>query len=135
MDVNEDNLIKFRDIHFCSIQKQTPDLAMPARECLKEIQGILEIEVLAPLHINVSYDIRHITLEEIEFVLKELGFHLDGTLLSTLKRALYHYTEETLRANMGIEPGKENMQVYINRYQRLPHGCRDQRPEHWRSYL
>ncbi len=135
MDGYDDSLIKFREIHFCSFQKPTPDFALPASECLKELQGILEIEALDPLQLTVSYDIRHITLEEIEFVLRELGFHLDGTLLTALKRALHYYTEETQRANMGIEPGKENMHVYINRYQRLPHGCRDQRPEHWRSYL
>ena len=135
MDDNVDILIKHREIGFCSFHKQEPDLASSAGEVLKELNGILEIEPLAPLLLNIRYDIRYITLEEIEYVLRELGFHLDGSLLTTLKRALYHYTEETLRANMGIEPGKENMQVYINRYQRLPHGCRDQRPEHWRSYL
>ena len=135
MDSNEDSLIKHREIRFCSFKKEEPDLAQSACEVLKELSGILEIEPQGSLLLNVTYDVRHITLEEIEYVLMELGFHLDGALLTTLKRALYHYTEETLRANMGIEPGQENMHVYINRYQRLRHGCRDQRPEHWRSYL
>jgi len=25
--------------------------------------------------------------------------------------------------------------MYINRYERASHGCRDQRPPHWRKYL
>ena len=73
----------------------------------------------------------------IEDSLVELGFHLDNSLLYKLKRSLYHYTDETQRSNMGCcsDQCQCTREVFINRYQRLMHGCRDSRPRYWREYL
>ena len=50
----------------------------------------------------VVYDLRRITLQRIENALSELGYHLDNSLLCKLKRALFHYAEETQRENLAI---------------------------------
>ena len=84
----------------------------------------------------VRYDITVVTLNILEEVLVELGFHLDNSLMYKLKRALYAYTEETQRANLGLEGEScADRKVFIQNYLRRRHGCRDDRPEHWRGYL
>jgi hypothetical protein len=54
-----------------------------------------------------------------------------------MRRALVHYTEQTQRMNMGCDRGDPNctVKVFISRYQQREHGCRDDRPQHWRRYL
>ena len=54
-----------------------------------------------------------------------------------MKRALYYYTETTLRANCGCPQGTSNCtkKVFALHYQQRDHSCRDHRPEHWRRYL
>jgi hypothetical protein len=68
-------------------------------------------------------------------LLTEVGFHLAGDLIYRLKRALFHYTEEVQCANLGAAPnGAKTRQVFIERYHRLNHDCKDQRPNIWRHY-
>jgi len=86
--------------------------------------------------LHVRYDVRIITLQMIEEGLTELGYHLDNSLLVRLKRALFYYTEEIERENLGVAKSSGvTPQVFIHRYQKICHGCRDHRPEYWRNYL
>ncbi|MDH5571711.1 MAG: hypothetical protein OEY89_08100, partial [Gammaproteobacteria bacterium] len=93
--------------------------------------------LITPLHLNIKYDIQFLTLSIIEDSLIELGFHLDNSLMLQLKRALYKYTEETERANLGCgySQDQSTRDIFIHRYQKQNHGCRDTRPKHWRDYL
>lgn len=128
-------LVKHREIRFCRLHPDSTQ-AHSASLLLSDIEGIHLVQPLGPHLLHVSYDISRITLVIIEGALNELGYHLDNSLMLKLKRALYYYTEETQRANLGLEevccPDK---QMFINRYLRRRHGCRDERPEHWRNYL
>jgi len=111
--------------------------ARTASQMLVDLDGIEFAEVINEIHLIIRYDLRYFTLSDIEELLTTVGFHLDNTLLIKLKRALYRYTEDTERANLGCPEGQANCtrEVFINRYQQLPHGCRDKRPNHWRDYL
>lgn len=111
--------------------------ARTASQMLIDLDGIHLAEAVSEIHLIIRYDLRYFTLVDIEELLTTVGFHLDNTLLIKLKRALYRYTEETERANLGCPEGQVNCtrEVFINRYQQLPHGCRDKRPNHWRDYL
>ena len=72
----------------------------------------------------------------LETVLIRLGYHLDNRLIHRMKRALYRYSEETQRANLGVSENTDNTtQVFVKRYSINHHGCRDKRPDHWRKYL
>lgn len=128
--------IKQRDIIFQSVH-QDENQAHTAGQMLSDIQGIHHVEAITQLHLIIRYDLRLFTLTDIEDLLNTVGFHLDNNLLVKIKRALYSYTEETERANMGYIQGQSNntREVFINRYKQLPHGCRDKRPHHWRNYL
>lgn len=135
MEREMNGLIKHREIRF---SRWSPDTMQAHSAChvLHDVEGIHHVQPLESHLLQISYDVSHISLSIIDEVLVELGFHLDNSLLHKLKRALYYYTDETQRANLGLEgaccPDK---QMFINRYLRRQHGCRDERPEHWRNYL
>jgi hypothetical protein len=131
-DINE--LIKHREIRFRTFNPHLKQ-AYSATLLLNGLDGIHRVHPASDDILQVSYDVTLLTLKLLEDALYEVGFHLDNSLMSKFKRALYYYTEETQRANLGIdEEAGTNMQVFINRYQKLRHGCRDDRPAHWRAY-
>jgi hypothetical protein len=127
---------KQRDIIFHPLHADE-DQALTACQMLSDIEGIFLADKISPTHLIIRYDLRFFMLSDIEDLLVTVGFHLDNNLLIKIKRALYRYTEETERGNMGCPPGQSNCtrEVFINRYKQLPHGCRDKRPAHWRNYL
>lgn len=129
-------LIRTREIDFYPLHPD-PNQAQSASHLLEGIDGIECVRVFPPVRIEVRYDLTMVTLQEIELALMEVGFHLDNNLFAKLRRALYYYTEETLRANLGMTQGqgKSTRDVFVKNYQSRPHGCRDERPDHWRSYL
>lgn len=136
MRTNPDNPLKVREISFCPLHPD-PNQAGTATQLLRDCEGILQVERLDDTQLRVTYDIHLTTLAAIEVLLEDFGFHLDNSLLSRMRRALIEYTEETQRINIGCERGEHNctVKIFINRYQHRTHGCRDDRPQHWRRYL
>ena len=130
------NFTKQRDVMFNPLHDDE-NQASTASQMLIDLDGVVLADAISETHLIVRYDLRYFTLVDIEELLQTVGFHLDNNLLIKLKRALYQYTEETERANLGCLEGQSNStrEVFINRYQKLPHGCRDTRPDHWRNYL
>ncbi|GAB6043414.1 hypothetical protein [Endothiovibrio diazotrophicus] len=128
--------IKQREICFAALHPD-PNQAHTALLLLDGIEGMESVRLIGERCIGVRYDLRHLSLQVIEEMLSELGFHLETNLLTKLKRALYYYTEETECANRGCQMPQPaaTREIFINRYQHLPHGCRDPRPEYWRRYL
>ncbi len=132
MEQDPTSLIKHREVQFCILRPD--DQAQAAALLLEGVDGVLYARAVSRHLLLVGYDVTQITLHVIDQALTELGFHLASNLLSKLKRALYYYTEETQRQNIGLGNADTSVQVFINRYQRIRHGCRDFRPEHWRRY-
>lgn len=136
MDISDDDRYKHRQIAFDPLHPHSDQAEMAAR-FLVDVDGVLRCQASTPLLLQVRYDLLKTTLEEIEDALRELGMHLDGALMLRLRRAMHHYMEDTQRANWGCSQGEHNCtkKVFAQRYQVLEHGCRDDRPEHWRRYL
>lgn len=134
MYADAEELYKSRIIQFCRFHPG-PDQAHLAALWLKDVAGIQNARRLTPHALSVVYDLRRVTLQGLEQALLELGYHLDNSLLCKLKRALFHYTEETQRENLAATQEGQALQqeVFVNRYQQLPHGCRDPRPEYLRE--
>ncbi|VAW61555.1 hypothetical protein MNBD_GAMMA08-1443 [hydrothermal vent metagenome] len=131
----EEDLIKRRELRFCHLHPN-PNQARSTLLLLADTTGVLDVTLADELCLYITYDVRHLTLDAIEKVLIRLGYHLDNRLLYRMKRALYNYSEETQRANLGVSENTDTTtQVFINRYANNYHGCRDKRPEHWRKYL
>lgn len=136
MDHETHSLIKHREVRFCSLHPDKTQ-AHSASLLLADLEGVHRVVPVDPHALQVSYDVTRLTLHLIETALDELGYHLDNSLMVKLKRALYHYTEETQRANLGLDghQAPRDVKVFVQRYEKLRHGCRDERPEHWRNYL
>ena len=130
------DLVKHRDIHFAELHPD-PNQASTAADLLVNVSGILKTDPLSPTLLQVEYALMEVSLEQIETGLTAMGLHIDNRLLYRLKRALYYYTEETERANLGCTrtDTKCTRQIFADRYQRMNHQLRDNRPEHWRKYL
>ena len=136
MNANVADAIKHREIWFRGPHAD-PNQAQTATLVLSDVEGVLQVIPRRPELIHVTYDVRFITLQVIDGLLAELGFHLDNNLLMKLRRALYYYTEEAQQDVLGCKRGRGNctQAVFINRYRQIEHGCRDLRPDHWRRYL
>jgi hypothetical protein len=130
------DLVKHRDIHFVKLHPD-PNQAETARHLLADIDGIISATPMSEIHLRVSYQLMVISLEQIERGLTAMGLHIDNRLLYRLMRALHYYTEDTERVNLGCTrtDARCTRQIFADRYQRMDHGLRDQRPEHWRKYL
>lgn len=126
---------KTREVSFDALHPD-PNQAQSALWWLAGVPGFLHGTVLGPQRLLLHYDVQHLTLTMIETALSELGFHLDNSLLCKLRRALYAYCEENERAHLGLTTTTKDFTraVFIEHYQHKPHGCRDERPAHWREY-
>ncbi|MCF6337653.1 MAG: hypothetical protein L3J84_06835 [Gammaproteobacteria bacterium] len=135
MDSLTTNFIKTREIHFSNVDPASND----AREALRLLLDTPSIENVRALNndcIQVSYDLRQVTLKTLEAALVEVGFHLDNSLLIKMKRSLFYYTEETQLMNLGHQhdQASSTLDIFVNCYHQRKHGCRDRRPEYLRHY-
>jgi uncharacterized protein YjeT (DUF2065 family) len=125
--------IGFRDPH------PDPRQAQTALVLLAEVEGIVHASIPDPARnsVRISYDLSRICLRVVEALLMELGFHLDNSLLSRLKRSLYYYTEENEMQTLLIRDDQDHStrEIFMRCYRCKTHGCRDERPAHWRNYL
>ena len=135
MAVLIEDLKKRRDIHFGEPHPD-PRQAHSAAVMLRDVRGVMETNPHTVTILRVVYDIRHITLRDLEGALTEVGFHLDNSLICKLRRTIWYYADDTDRANLGCEQGTSNCtrRIFVARYGERQHGCRDERPQHWRRY-
>jgi LmbE family N-acetylglucosaminyl deacetylase len=133
---DQEQLIKQREICFHLFHPDHHQVKT-AVKLLTGLDGIEQVAALDEQCMMVRYDIRQWTLQLIDETLTELGFHIRLDLLARIKRALYYYTEDVQRENLGCSKGQSNCtrEVFIKRYESIRHGCRDERPDHWRRYL
>lgn len=126
---------KIREINFDALHPD-PNQAQSALWWLSGIPGFIHGTVLGPLRLQLHYDVQQLTLAMVESALAELGFHLDNSFLCKLRRALYYYCEENERMHLGLKTTTKDFTraVFTKHHQDKPHGCRDQRPAHWREY-
>jgi len=136
MDIPSVDRVKHRLIPFSELHPDK-NQARTAATFLADVEGILRAEPISPIALRVSYDVLQTTLLQIEETIHDIGLHLDRNLMYRLMSALWHYTEETQRANCGCPRGESNCtrKIFAQRYERRDHTCRDHKPEHWRRYL
>lgn len=131
----ERDIVKRREIRFQGPHGDAQQ-SRSAQMLLEGADGIIELQAPTPELLVVTYDVRFLTLEHIEGALAEVGFHLDNSLVAKLRRALWYYTDETQRELLGCKGNPScTARIFVNCYERSAHGCRDERPRHWRRYL
>lgn len=125
---------KERSIQF---SKFPPGQVPEASDYLNRIEHIAAEPHVEERAVDVAYDLREHSLEEIESALQDKGFHLDSTLLSKLVRALIYYVEETQLHNLDApeRPLKKSQnEAYTHAWEQHPHGDHDDTPPEWREY-
>lgn len=135
MTTTSSDRIKHRLIPFSALHPDD-NQARTAAVHLAELEGVHAAAPLSAILLKVSYDVLAMTLRDIEEAIDGLGLHLDRNLMYRIKSALYHYTEETQRANCGCARGETNCtkKVFAQRFEKRDHTCRDHKPDHWRRY-
>ena len=126
--------LKHRSIRICP-SPDYPDAVTSAAELLKDVKGVLNVRIISPERLVVSYNVRRITLQVIEALLTEFGFKLQTTLLCRLMRSFCYYIEDNECSNPIHDQAECTRDAFITHYIRRPHGCRDHRPEYLRRYL
>ena len=123
------DIIKNREIHF---RLSTPDQASNARKILGDVPGIECIQTATPGCLQIRYSVEKFTLQMIESALREAGFELVDNLVIRLKRAIFSYCEDALRASIGIVE-TSNWHTPRPATSHLP--LQDPRPHDWRKFI
>ena len=125
-----DQLLKHREIHFSPLHPD-PNQARTAMLQLSDLEGVKAIHQLQPHRLYISYRVDQLTLQMIESALREVGFDLDDSLVNRLKRAVFSYCEDALRASIGVDEVNNGKTPTLT----LPrHTLQDPRPDDWRKY-
>lgn len=113
-----------------------PGQAQAAAALLGRVDGLKVRCEPDRLSLQVEYDLPEFTLQGIEEALIGHGFHLDGSLLSRLRRALIHYCEQVQCENQAAEGERcqKCRAIWVQAYEHHPHGDADETPEEWRAY-
>lgn len=126
------DLEKSREIVFHPLPSGQVERALALIEGL---EGLRVSRGNRPNTLVVRYHVCEYTLEGLESALASQGFHLDGSLMSKLRRALAHFCENVQRRNVAAnEPDIKSQQAFVKVYDRHLHGDRDETPEEWRDY-
>ena len=109
MDRARPEPIKHRDIGFRDPHPD-PQQTQSAARVLNAVEGIVHVSIPNPGRpsVHISYDLNCISLRLIEGLLGELGYHLDNSLMSKLKRALYNFTEENEIRALAMEDDQDH---------------------------
>ena len=83
MDIETPEFIKHRDIHFVELHPD-PNQAQTAALLLTDIEGVIHVTPITPRHLQVSYHLLNVSLEQIENGLTEMGLHIDNRLCQIL---------------------------------------------------
>jgi len=126
--------LKHRTVRICA-SPDDPDVIKAAAELLQNVKGVLDVRIVSPERLVVSYNVRRITMQVIEALLTEFGFTLQTSLFCRVMRSLCYYIEDIECSDPIHDQAECTRDAFITRYIRRPHGCRDHRPEYLRRYL
>lgn len=124
---------KHREIRLCKLKHwEVPE----AHALLATLPGLDVAPGTLPNGIAVWYEIADHSMEALEKLLADRGFHLENTLYCKLIRALVYFSEETQRRNLGQPERliKKSHDVYSKAWEHHPHGDHDETPPELREY-
>lgn len=127
------DLNKTREIVFHALPEGQAQRARDLLDGLDDIVASVPVEDGNVL--TIKYNVRNYSQEGLEKALAAQGFHLDGSLMQKLKRALVYFCEKVQRENLAINaPDVKSQQVFAQVYEHHMHGDKDETPEVWREY-
>ncbi|MGB5438884.1 MAG: hypothetical protein WBN57_03640 [Gammaproteobacteria bacterium] len=114
---------------------QDPASAESAAALLRDVKGVVGVSISGTDRLQVSYNVRQITLQIIEALLQEFGYKLHTSLFCRLMRSICYYIEDIECNNGKHDQADCTRDAFITRYLGREHGCRDHRPGYLRRYL
>jgi len=124
------DIIKCRNIRF-SYDVSDADHAEIARQLLADVSGIEMMTIIRSDCLRVRYDVRKLTLQMLESALREVGFDLDDSFTSRIKRSVCAYCEEAHRSSLHVdEVNHDHPSLNVSE-----HFTHDPRPNNWRNYV
>ena len=112
-----------------------PDETIRAAELLGGLDGMQVEPGSSANSLVIRYELRDYTMEGLEAALAAQGFHLDGSFVRRIERAIIHFTEETQLRNMRVPERliKKSQQVYSKAWDKHLHGDYDDTPQDLRQ--
>lgn len=115
--------------------KDEPEVLISARNLLRDVKGIHSVHSRSPDRLIVSYNVRQITLQIIEALLREFGYTLKAGFYCRFLRLVCYYIEDIECSHPVHDQAECTRDAFITHYLSKPHGCRDQRPDYSRRTL
>jgi hypothetical protein len=111
--------------------KRSGDASQAAEACvaLRGIKGVVDAHPVNHHRLQLTYSLEHLTFELIEELLKELGFYLDNSLFSYIRRNIYQYLEDTAREKIQVDEGKHSLMCQVD-----PQNLQDEPEKYWNNY-
>jgi len=123
-------LIHHRKVCLKKLQS-SPSQAEKACTALSSIRGMINADPISECRIKLSYSLEHLSFNLIEELLEELGFHLDRSLLPTIRRMVYQYLEDNAREHLSFEEGEDEQNLVC----KIDHPVSHEEPEkYWTNY-
>ena len=100
------------------------DQAVRAQAILNGLPNLQAGPILSPCSLEIRYNLRDYTLEDLERALEREGFHLDHSFLHNVGRNVIYYCEDTCRHNMEIRghlTKKNEKELFIEVSSHHPH--------------
>jgi hypothetical protein len=122
------DLVKNRTLRF---SRRGDNQAEKAMKLLADVEGIKDMVSNSDTALKIHYDIQQLTFQILEAALTEVGFELDNSLFTQIKRSLFTYCEDAQRSSLGIEQAKADHEA-LSLSESSAH---DPRPDNWRHYV
>ncbi|OGT24137.1 MAG: hypothetical protein A3K00_02085 [Gallionellales bacterium RIFOXYD2_FULL_52_7] len=97
--INPFDLEKRRELLFAT---EPAGQVARALEILNGLPNLLAVRTVKDSAMEIRYNLRDYTLEDLERALEQEGFHLDHSFLHNVGRNVIYYCEDTTRHNMEI---------------------------------
>ena len=112
--------------------RQSTDPKKQADAACKVLAGTEGVILAAPASensIHLIYSLNHLSFELLTELLNELGFELDNSILSSLRKTLFQFLEDNARDHMQIDV--IDLQQHCESPPTVPHQSSD---KYWDDY-
>jgi hypothetical protein len=113
----------------CLVPDEQQSTAMEACVALRSIQGVHDAQVISDHRLSLTYSLEHLSFELVEELLRELGYFLDDSMFSKVRRTIYQYLEDNVREKLHVDEEKQALVCEIDA--ELPH---DEPEKYWNNY-
>jgi len=112
----------------CLRRSGDPSQADEACAALRSIKGVVDAHPVNHHRLRLTYSLEHLTFELIEDLLRELGFYLDNSIFSFIRRNIYQYLEDTAREKIKVDEDRHTLVCQVDPQ------AQDEPEKYWNNY-